>query len=102
MSQNRMRKPRPGVLLDKRTRLGRRVAQFEQGVVAATLKANGKSKGQQRPLSAEQGAKIRLACCYEALCARLENDLLAGSVKEGRTLSEALDKRDAVVRSLTR
>lgn len=95
------RKSRPRFPIDRRTQVGRRVAGFERDLVAAILARNGRSKGKPRPLDAEQLAQVRLACAYEALCARLEAALLIGEVMDTRTLDEALATRDRIVRRLT-
>jgi hypothetical protein len=84
---------RPGVI-------GRRVARFERDLVTAALAGKGKSKRKPRPLDAGQLANVRLACAYEALCARLETDLLTGASRDHRVLVDALAKRDSLVRRL--
>ena len=96
----RKKKP-PRFPLDRRSVIGRRVARFERGLVEAALAANGKIKGEPRPLNAQQLAKVRLACAYEAQCARLETDLLTGASLDHRVLADALARRDSLVRGLT-
>jgi hypothetical protein len=44
---------------------------------------------------------IRLAASYEALIARLEGAMLTGASMDHRALSDAIEKRDAVVNKLT-
>ena len=96
----RKRRP-PRFPIDRRSIIGRRVARFEHDLVATTLAGNRKSKGIPRPLDAGQLAKVRLACAYEALCARLETDLLTGASLDHRVLADALARRDGLVRGLT-
>ncbi len=94
-------KGRPRFPIDRRSAIGRRVAAFERALVAAVLKANGKSKGQPRPLAAEQRKDIRLACAYEALCTRLEQAMLVGEILDTRALDEATKQRNHLVYRLT-
>lgn len=98
-SPARKKKP-PRFPIDRRSVIGRRVAAFERELVAAVLADNGKSKGKPRPLDTGQLAKVRLACAYEALCARLETDLLTGASLDHRVMVDAMGKRDHLVRGL--
>jgi hypothetical protein len=86
--------------IDRRSVIGRRIARFEHDLVTAALAGNGKSKGRPCPLDAGQLANVRLACAYEALCARLETDLLTGASRDHRVLVDALAKRDSLARRL--
>jgi hypothetical protein len=93
-SQNQLARRR--FPIDRRSVIGRRVTRFERDLVTAALAANGKSMGKLRPLDAGQLANVRLACAYEALCARLETDLLTGASRDHRVLVDALAKRDSL------
>ncbi|HJU15999.1 MAG TPA: hypothetical protein VJ770_05985 [Stellaceae bacterium] len=93
---------RPRFPIDRRTLIGRRVADFERDLVAAVLAGNGKSRGKPRPLDLEQRKSVRLACAFEALCARLEAELLTGASLDHRALIDAMRERDAIARKLIR
>jgi predicted alpha/beta-hydrolase family hydrolase len=87
---------RPRFPIDRRTVLGRRVARFEQDLVATVTASN-----KRRPPDAEQQLLIRRACAFEALIARLEGAMLVGASMDHRALSDAVAKRDEVVNKLT-
>ena len=86
--------------IDRRSVIGRRVAGFECDLVTTALAGSTKRRGKPCSLDAGQLAKVRLACAYEALCARLETDLLTGASRDLRVLVDALAKRDSLVRGL--